>query len=268
MPDKTSPAVLHSAIYEGVVSHHRLVPREHRFRYRIAMLYLDLAELDAVFAQHPAWSRERFNLASFHRADYLGAADLPLDAAVRNCVEQACGVRPEGPIRMLTNLRNWGFIMNPITCYYCFDSQEQLQYLVAEVTNTPWRERHAYVMPMAADGKSPDTVNFPKAMHVSPFMPMDMEYGFRASVPGERLGIFMTNRRAGEVAFTAGLRLERRAMSRTAMTAFLWRYPLMSLQVGIGIYWQALRLWWKRVPFVAHPRKSQEPTTLRGSKFP
>jgi len=250
--DKQQP--LDSAIYEGVVTHHRLLPRTHFFSYRVAMVYLDLDELDAVFARHWAWSRERWNFASFRRADYHGKPDQSLADAVRQTIHAATGHWHAGPIRMLTNLRYFGYLINPITCYYCFDSDETLQTIVAEVTNTPWRERQAYVLPFA--GKSAvDAVNFPKLMHVSPFMPMDMDYLFKAGIPGEKLGLYMENQREGERVFTASLRLQRRAMAKANMAKLLSRYPFMTMQVAIGIYWQALRLWWMQIPFVPHPRK-------------
>ena len=164
-----------SGIYEGLVSHCRFSPLRHQFNYRVYMMYLDLDELGSVFAKNSFWSVSKFNLAYFSRKDYLGDEEIPLKEAVKQRVQEVAGVYPEGPVRMLTNLRFFGFIINPITCYYCFDSEERLQFVVAEVTNTPWKEKISYVIP-AGKASNVSVAYFDKALHVSPFMPMDIKY--------------------------------------------------------------------------------------------
>lgn len=246
---------MHSCLYEGWVRHRRYAPRAHAFRYRLFMLYLDLDELDTVFRDRWLWSTRRPALAWFRRADYMGDERVPLKQAVLDRVEQARGRRPRGPVRLLTHLRYFGYGMNPVSFYYCFDETgERVDTVVAEITNTPWGERHAYVLPVDSDQRVLH-FRFDKRFHVSPFMPMDLNYDWRFTKPREYLSVHMQNRRDGASLFDATLALEQRALSGAALARVLLLFPLMTAKVIAGIYWEALRLFLKRVPIHTRPRK-------------
>jgi DUF1365 family protein len=234
-----------------------MAPREHRFRYRMFMLYLDLAELPQLFDRTPFWSARRPALAWFKRSDFLGPPHVPLDDAVRDLVAHRTGARPTGPIRLLTHLRYFGYSMNPVSFYYCFDaSGETLETIVAEITNTPWRERHQYVLSVDATASRLKRFEFGKDFHVSPFMPMDMQYQWSFSEPDDRLFVNMQNFQGNARIFDATLTLHRTALNPRALLMALVSYPLMTLKIIVAIHWQALRLWRKRVPVHDHPQQA------------
>jgi len=247
---------MNSAIFEGRVRHRRMRPVRHVFEYRLFMLYIDLAELDRVFDRRWFWSTRRPALARFRREDHLGDPARPLAESVRDLVAAQTGRHPRGPIRLLTHLSYFGYGFNPVSFYYCFGTdEEELEAIVAEVTNTPWGERHCYVL--GATGlPGPKRFKPEKLMHVSPFMPMDVDYDWRFSMPADRLGVHMENHRAGEKLFDATLSLKRVEITGASLARVLVQYPLLTLRVIVGIHWQALRLWLKKVPVYDHPDKA------------
>jgi uncharacterized protein len=250
---------MESALYEGSVRHARLAPPRDGFSKRLFMVYLDLAELDRVFAGRWLWGVERARLATFRRADYLGDAEIPLDSAVRALVCAQTGSRPAGPIRLLTHLRYAGYVFNPVSFYYCLDGSGGLEAVVADVSNTPWNERHAYVL--RGNGGRVDA-RVAKQFHVSPFLPMQHEYRFSFEAPSATLHARIENFAGGERAFGARLELRRREIDGASLASALFRYPLMTAQVTAAIYWHALRLRRLGAREYPHPNASARPEAL------
>ncbi|MDT3499448.1 DUF1365 domain-containing protein [Stenotrophomonas maltophilia] len=251
-----------SALYFGHVIHRRHQPHSHAFRYPVAQLLLDLDELDTIFAGRWLWSVNRRNLAEFRRSDYFGDPSLPLPEAVRQHVAGVLGHRPAGPIRLLTHLRFGGHVFNPVSFYYCYQADgSTLDCIVADITNTPWKEHHAYVLPMAEAANASGTLRwqFQKRFHVSPFMPMDCTYDWRFNAPGEDLRVHMQVLQNGVRQFDATQHMRRRALDGRGLAKVLTLYPLMTVQVVAAIHWHALRLWLKRNPVHDHPSLAGKP---------
>ncbi len=257
---------MQSCIYEGRVMHRRCRPILHSFRYGVSLLYLDLAELDSVFDQRWLWSSRRTAWARFSRSDHVGDINVPLDVAVRDLVEMNTGRRPRGPIRLLTNVRYAGFLMNPLSLYYCFGQVvERVEAVVAEVNNTPWGEQHCYVLrPQHNSNASRFRAMHAKDFHVSPFMSLEQQYRWALTPPSDHLSVNIESFKHGVKLFGARMTLARRPITGKNLARMLMRYPLASGQIFAAIYWQALRLWWKNCPFYPHPnapKKSKVPAS-------
>jgi hypothetical protein len=231
-------------------------------------MYVDLDELDELFEKRWFWSAKRFNLAWFRRDDHLGNAESTLKQSVMDRVESETGYRPGGPIRLLTHFRYLGFGFNPVSFYFCFDAEgESLETIVCEVNNTPWGEQHVYVLPVRKAQRRGHTFQFEqkKDFHVSPFMPMEMDYDWRFSEPGERLNVHMRNLKADAKVFDATLMLSRVPLNARSLNAILLKHPLMTLKVVAAIYFEALRLLLKKTPFYPHPDKVQTSPEVKRS---
>lgn len=277
--------IRYSRIYQGHVRHRRFTPVNNAFRYGMFMWYIDLDELDALVSKFWFLRKNKRGVVSFMREDYFGDAQKDLKSEVRNeitqfFVESGRAAPQIESVRMLSHLRYFNMIFNPVTFYYCFNAEEELVAVLAEITNTPWGERHAYVLPsvredtrqhfvhpgsghvIAVDRKAADVMGyeFEKAFHVSPFNPMNMTYHWVFKKPGEGLSVHMDNTMADskhdEIKhFDATLGLKSRPVSQAPR--ILLKQPVMTLKVVAGIYWQALKLWIKRSPFYDHPKLSE-----------
>ncbi|MCW2995026.1 MAG: hypothetical protein JWQ18_2521 [Conexibacter sp.] len=238
-----------SAFYEGSVRHRRFAVREHAFRHRISMAYVDLDELPELLGGRLA--KRGFGLVRFRREDYYGDPAVPLAAAIRELVAQRTGApAPDGPIGVLTQLRTLGHCFNPVSFYYCHRADGTLHSVVAEVTSTPWAERHAYVLEAGDDQVLHG--DFAKELHVSPFMGMDQHYTWSSTRPepaNPMLSVHIASEEDGAPAFDATLKLERKPFTRRSVM----RHPGATLRVLALIYAHALVLALKRVPVQPRP---------------
>ena len=249
---------LSSAIYVGTSEHRRLSPKTNIFTYRVCYFFLDLKEISSLFNIPLLFSYNQPGILSFWRKDYLGQKTNTLDECVRDIVFQKTQKKCTGPIRLLCNISYFGFCFNPVTFYYCYaEDGETLEFIVSEITNTPWGEKHAQVFTTTED--KINTFQFPKDFHVSPFMPMSIDYNWVFHKPNENLYVYMQNRNNGEkrVIFDTTLNLKKVPLTAKNIIVSFAQFPFVTFKTMLAIYFQALILFIKKTPFYSHPLKEK-----------
>jgi DUF1365 family protein len=252
---------MESAFYFGTLRHRRFQPARHEFSYGLFMAFLDIDRIPELTRISRFLSYNRWNWASFDERDHFGDPRTPLRQRLRADAAASGIVLPDGPIFLLTHLRYLGYNFNPISFFYCYDSAERLELVLAEVNNTFGEGHNYWLSPAnqrpAGNGSSGKSRRYqcPKAMHVSPFMDMRLDYDFVLTLPGERLTAHMNTLNDGHSIFDATLNLERRPWTAKSLMRALGRHPWMTAKVIAAIHWEALRLYWKKVPVFTHPAR-------------
>ena len=247
----------------------------HEFRYRVSWLYLNLDDLPELLRKLWCFSRSRWSVASFQLDDHLDEEQLrefdnDLPAFLRFQIQSAGATVGDGPICVLTPLRHFGFYFSPLSLFFCWDKAEsEVPVVVAEVNNTPWRQKHWYVLGdqnltqspksqvphqrAALAGSSSEKYIHEKKFHVSPFMEMEQRYEWTVSKPEDKLKIsIQSHDQAGQI-FGASLNLDRRPLTNWTFFRMVLRYPLAPLQILGAIYFEAFRLWRKGLPYHPNP---------------
>ena len=253
-----------SALYRGGVMHRRLRPRTHQLNYRVFWLLLDLAEIDGLDRELRLFSRNRFNLLSFHDRDHGDGSGAALRPQIDAFLARAGIDIGEGAVRLLTMPRVLGYVFNPISLYYCHHADGRLAAMVYEVTST-FGVRHAYVIPVPEADQAAGLIRqgAAKALYVSPFMGMEMDYAFRGHAPGPRLDLVIDGIDAEGVLITAAMSADRRPLDDRSLAAAALALPFMTLKVVAAIHWEALKLWIKGVRLTRQPPPAREAVTIQ-----
>jgi hypothetical protein len=250
---------MNSCLYKGTITHSRLRPFRHSFRYKAYYALFDIDELDQLDKELRLFSLERFNLYSFHGSDHGIDAATGIRQWAEEILSEAGVLLNGGPIRLLAFPRVLGYEFNPLSIWYCYDSDSVLRAVLHEVRNT-FGDRHVYVVPIGA--RSDLRHSFSKRLHVSPFNNMEQTYHFAMTEPGSHLSIGIDQHDTNGTMFRAGMRLARLPMTDMNLLRLFAAHPMVTGRVIVGIHWQALRLWLKGARYHLRPEPTAPGVTI------
>lgn len=240
---------MNSSLYECTVMHHRLEPLKNRFVYRIFMFALDLDELDALRSKLWLFSRNRFNVFSFRDADHMNFGKPTAKENIVEYLRQQGISLNKGKIILVTNVRMFGYVFNPVSFYFCYDEQGNALCAVPEVGNT-FGELKPYLLNSQDRTAEGFRKTLTKFFYVSPFIDLDASFDFNLHLPGEKLHVTVDDYKNGKKFFLSAVHGDRKALTDLRLLWYVLRFPFITLQVIGLIHWQAFKLYLKKLPFL------------------
>ena len=247
--------MIESALYFGTLRHRRFRPKNHEFTYPLFMAYLDVDRLPELMQVSRLSGYNRWNWASYCERDHFGDPQLPLRQRLAADAARHGLDLPEGKIFLLNHLRYLGYNFNPVSFFYCYDTSEHLQMIMAEVKNTFGETQNYWLSASCQADRSDRSVSyqFPKSFHVSPFLAMACDYHWTFTTPGESLTVQTNLDEHNQPVFDATLKLLRRPWSAGWLRRALVQFPWVTAKTIAAIHFEAVRLYLKGVPVVHHP---------------
>ncbi|NVJ66791.1 MAG: DUF1365 domain-containing protein [Gammaproteobacteria bacterium] len=258
--------MLEEGFFIGKIRHNRYKPKSHRFEYSMYWSLLDLELVEANSNKYSYLSSEKWNILSFRAKDFFCRHNKTNKGSIQDFIKEKTGKCFSGKVLLLSHLRFLGFNFNSVSFYFCINKQGVLEHIVSEITNTPWGERHPYLLSCDNDSKRGDCYifNFEKEFHISPFVSMEMDYQWLFKIEQNQLRIHMkvnkknaepsqsNNSKVIDVTFTGN----HLPLSQSNINRMLLKHSFQPLKMAWRIYWQALKLWLKKIPFYSHPKYS------------
>lgn len=249
-----------AALLSGSVYHRRVLPKKHSFKYNVIYFYLNL---DCVH-QFPSL----LPIFKFDDRDYMKKHSIPgesIKETVRRLIKIQTGRISEGPIRILTQVRYFGFCFNPVSIYYCFNQEDtRVEYILLEISNTPWNERKVCILECQSNDLI-EQFDYLKNFHVSPFMPMDLIWTLQFKIPEPEMPekpiyVHMEDWDLTKetLFFDATLDLTPQSLTKKNLLREITKNPLLTLKPFFAIYFQALILKLKNIPFYSHPNQEKK----------
>jgi uncharacterized protein len=243
---------MESSLYTGAITHRRFIPKSHGFSYPFFMYYLKLDEIEKIPSIGRLFSTTKWAFNRFFRPDYYGDSSQPLHVAIKRRMAEITGEEVKGPVYGLMNMRTLGLYFSPVNFYYGFNEDLNFTHFLAEVSNIPWNERYQYAH-FVEDGNYTPTE--PKQFKVSPFNPVNQQYTWSIQPPGEAIGVELGVNDERGLVFEASLALKREPLSKKTLQKQLFKKPVMTASIVAGIYWQALRLYLKQIPYIPYEKE-------------
>jgi uncharacterized protein len=243
---------MESSLYIGAITHRRYIPKKHGFSYPFFMYFLNLDEIEQIPSIGRLFSVKRWAFNRFFRPDYYGDPSKPLHIAIKERMEGLTGEKVTGPVYGLMNMRTLGLYFSPVNFYYGFDENLNFTHFLAEVSNIPWNERYQYGHFVKNGGYSPTEK---KKFKVSPFNPVDQVYTWSIQPPEKKIAVKLSVNDERGLVFEASLDLKREPLSKKSLQRQLLRKPVMTASIIAGIYWQALRLYLKKIPYIPYEKE-------------